>query len=145
MAYKDYDDALKKLFDRFLEPEKPKINSEANWREKQESPAVVDWRDAAGPAFVAQCAPRHPQAPYTSPGLLLTVSQWIRRGQREQLWESLIIRCDEETDGTMTVRVIVCNPEWDQKLQIACIRSRPGDKESMTSLACNLDHEELGE
>jgi hypothetical protein len=107
------------------------------------NPRAADWRDSAGPAFVAQCTPRHPQAPYTSAGLLLSVSQWIRRDQRQELWDSVIIRCDEETDGTMTIRVIVSNPEWDRRLQIACIRSRPGDRESMTALACNLDHEEI--
>lgn len=73
----------------------------------------------------------------------MIVSQWIRRGQEEELWDSLIVRCDEEDDGMMTIRVVVSNPDWDQRLQIACLHSRPGDQQSMTPLACNLNHEEV--
>lgn len=55
----------------------------------------------------------------------------------------MTVRCDEETDGTMTVRVMVSNPVWERRVQIACIRSRPGDERSTMALTCNLDHEEV--
>ena len=63
--------------------------------------------------------------------------------QEEVLWDSLIVRCDEETDGTIIIRVIVANPDWRHWVQIACIRSRPGDGRSTVALECNLDHEEV--
>lgn len=143
MAHNADDETLKKLFERFLESDPPRFQSPSNWRKKDEGLQVSDWRDSTSSAFVARCTPRHPQTPYSSPGLSLSVGQWLRRDHREELWDSVIIRCDEETDGTMTVRVIVSNPDWTRPLQIACIRSRPGDRESMTALACNLDHEEI--
>lgn len=142
MAYNEDDENLKKLFDRFIESEEPAFQSGANWPSERKNPHATDWRDSAG-AFTVRCTPRHPQAPYTSPGLLLSVSQWIRKQGQEELWDSVIVRCDEETDGTMTVRVIVSNPGWEHRLQIACIRSRPGDQQPVMALACNFDHEEM--
>jgi len=38
------------------------------------------------------------------------------------------------------IRVLVFHPEWDEALQIACIKSRPGDGDCQTALGCNLDH-----
>ena len=100
-------------------------------------------RDSPEANFVARCEPRNPQAPFTSAGLCLHVGQLIRRNDREEIWDAVIVRCDEQTDGTLVVRVIVSNPDWEERVQIACIQSRPGDSTSMTALACNLDHEEL--
>jgi hypothetical protein len=35
----------------------------------------------------------------------------------------------------------VFNPDWDEPLQIACIRSRPGETSTNgAALKCNLDH-----
>jgi hypothetical protein len=90
--------------------------------------------------FVARCEAQRPEWPFTAAGLSVFVSQWIRKGGREILWDSVIVRCEEERDGTLTLRVIVANPDWDRPLQIAYIRSRPGDTESLTPLASNLDH-----
>jgi hypothetical protein len=56
------------------------------------------------------------------------------------MWDSVIIRCAEEADGTLAVRVFISNPDWQEMLQISCIRSKPDDKASLTALGCNLDH-----
>lgn len=144
MARRDDDEILKKLFDRFFEPDTSNVDlPPAPKSGKQPNADLRDWRDPTGPAFGARCEPRSAQAPYSSPGLALYVSQWIRQDRKEKLWDSVIIRCDEEVDGTMTVRVLISNPDWNHSLQIACIRSRPGDTEWLTPLACNLDHEEV--
>jgi hypothetical protein len=58
----------------------------------------------------------------------------------ERMWDSVIIHGTEEADGTLAVRVFISNPDWQEQLQIACIRSRPDDRESLTALGCNLDH-----
>ena len=68
------------------------------------------------------------------------VSQRIRRGGSEQIWESVGVYAEEEKDGTLVVRILVFNPEWDGPLQIATIQSRPSDAECLTPLGCNLDH-----
>jgi len=79
---------------------------------------------------------------FVAPGesVVVTVGQEIlRRGARE-MWESVGVYAEEEADGTLSVRVVVFNPDWDEPLQIACTRSRPHDAECLTPLGCCLDH-----
>jgi hypothetical protein len=75
-----------------------------------------------------------------SDSFAITVAQCIRRGDREEMWDSVGVYAEEGEDGTLVVRVLVFNPDWDEALQIACIRSRPGDAAGLTALGCNLDH-----
>jgi hypothetical protein len=56
------------------------------------------------------------------------------------MWDSVMVGGKAEQDGTLTIRVLVSNPDWDERLQIACIRSRPDDPECLTALSTNLDH-----
>jgi len=75
-----------------------------------------------------------------------TNSLWVRVAQRisrrgtEEMWDSVAIESTAKPDGTLVLRVIVFNPDWDEPLQIASIRSRPRDLDSLTPLGCNLDH-----
>jgi len=59
--------------------------------------------------------------------LTVTVGQRIRRNGLEEIWDSVRVYAEEGEDGTLVARVLVFNPDWDEPLQIACIRSRPGD------------------
>lgn len=70
----------------------------------------------------------------------LRVAQRIRRSGKEKMWDSVTIECTSEQDGTLILRVIVFNPDWQEPLQIASIRSRPQDLESLTPLGCKLDY-----
>ena len=97
----------------------------------------------AAPFFVTRCEARLNDAFFPSNGLIVTVGQLIRQEGIQKIWDSILLRCEEESDGTLAIRVLIANPDWEQVLQIACIRSRPHDPESMTPLACNLDHEDL--
>jgi hypothetical protein len=72
--------------------------------------------------------------------LSVRVGQRVRRLGVQEMWDSVAVECREEQDGTLVVRVLVFNPDWDERLQIACIRSRPHDEECLTVLGCNLDH-----
>jgi hypothetical protein len=78
--------------------------------------------------------------------LVETDSLWVRVGQRvlrdgtQEIWDSVAVEGKKEQDGTCVVRIFVFNPDWDEPLQIACIRSRPHDSECLTPLGCNLDH-----
>lgn len=96
-----------------------------------------------GPFFVTRCEAHQNDALFPSNGLAIAVGQLIRQNGLQKIWDSILLRCEEESDGTLAIRVMIANPDWDQLLQIACIRSRPHDPESLTPLACNLDHEEL--
>ncbi len=68
------------------------------------------------------------------------VSQRIRHLDTQGMWDSVVVEGKAEQDGTLVVRVLVSNPDWDERLQIACIRSRPDDRDSLTALGTNLDH-----
>jgi len=72
--------------------------------------------------------------------LLVTVSQRIRHLDTQGMWDSVVVEGKAEQDGTLVVRVLVFNPDWDERLQIVCIRSRPDDPDCLTALGTNLDH-----
>lgn len=68
------------------------------------------------------------------------VGQRVRRRGAEEMWDSVAIESTAQQDGTLVLRIIIFNPDWDEPLQIASIHSRPRDVESLTPLGCNLDH-----
>ena len=74
----------------------------------------------------------------------VTVGQLIQRRGRSEMWESVGVYAERDDDGTLVVRVMVFNPDWDEPLQIACIRSHPHDVAMNTApLGCSLDHAAL--
>jgi hypothetical protein len=75
--------------------------------------------------------------------LWVRVGQCVLRGGNQEMWDSVVVEGKKEQDGTCVVRILVFNPDWDEPLQIACIRSRPNDAECLTPLGCNLDHVDL--
>src|SRR5436309_15095032 len=67
------------------------------------------------------------------------VGQRIRAGKQEEMWDSVQILCKEQPDGSLTVEVLVCNPDWEEAQTIAAIHSRPQDDGRATpSLKCDL-------
>jgi hypothetical protein len=72
--------------------------------------------------------------------MLVIVSQRIRLRGTPGMRQSLLVEGRAEADGTLVVRIIVTNPDWDERLQIACIRSRPDDPDCLTAMGTNLDH-----
>lgn len=74
--------------------------------------------------------------------LSVTIGQRIRRFGSEEMWDSVVVQCRQE-GGALTVRVLVCSPNWDRPLQIASIGSQPtatasGDQRE--SLEISLEH-----
>jgi hypothetical protein len=53
------------------------------------------------------------------------IGQRIRRGGREEIWDSLLVECKEGADGTVTVEIVLCHPDWDEPVRIALIESNP--------------------
>ena len=68
------------------------------------------------------------------------VGQRLRMDGAEEIWHSVGVYAKVEEDGSLVIRVLVFNPDWDEPLQIASIRSRPQDADCSTALGCNLDH-----
>jgi len=95
----------------------------------------------ASPGFRVSCeAAKTGKFQAETDSLWVRVAQRIRRRGTEEMWDSVAIESTAEQDGTLALRVIVFNPDWDEPLQIASIRSRPQDLESLTPLGCNFDH-----
>jgi len=71
----------------------------------------------------------------------VTVGQLIQRYGGREMWDSVSVYAKGDHDGTLVIRVIVFSPDWDEPLQIACIRSRPREASTNgAALECNLDH-----
>ena len=71
--------------------------------------------------------------------LSVRVGQRMRTGKEEEMWDSVQILCKERSDGSLTVEVIVCHPDWEEAKTIAAIHSRPQDDGTATpSLECDL-------
>src|SRR2546427_6883945 len=68
------------------------------------------------------------------------VGQRLRMDGAEEIWHSVGVYAKADEDGTLVIRVLVFNPDWEEPLQIASIRSRPQDADCATALGCNLDH-----
>lgn len=101
-------------------------------------------RSSSLPMFSARCEVRDTSSSSKNvQNLRLSISQRLRTHNVEQSWDTVIVQCGEESDGTLTVKVIISNPDWDEPLQIANLRSRPSDLNSLTALGCNLDHKSI--
>lgn len=68
------------------------------------------------------------------------VGQRVRRDGTEEIWHSVGVYTKEEEDGTLVIQVLVFNPDWEEALQIASIKSRPCDARCEAAVGCNLDH-----
>ncbi len=76
----------------------------------------------------------------TTESLTVTVGQRVLREGALEMWDSVSIYATEDQEGNLVVEVLVFNPDWDEPLRIACIRSRPQDATCLTAVGCCLDH-----
>ena len=89
--------------------------------------------------FAVQCdATPNGHLQVTTQALSVAMSQLIRRDNTEEMWQSVLVICEEDEDGVLTTKVIVCHPDWEQNLQIACIRSQ-GSKNGKPAPALEID------
>jgi hypothetical protein len=54
----------------------------------------------------------------------IRVGQRVRRNGATEIWDSVIILCEETLQGTLSAKIIVCHPDWEEQLQIAHIQSQ---------------------
>jgi hypothetical protein len=76
----------------------------------------------------------------TTKSLTVTVGQRVLRDRALEMWDSVSTYAKEGQDGSLVVEVLVFNPDWDEPLRMASIRSRPQDPTCLTALGCCLDH-----
>ncbi|MBI3664329.1 MAG: hypothetical protein HY234_14935 [Acidobacteria bacterium] len=70
-------------------------------------------------------------------GLALRAAQRVRRDGTQEMWESVVIIGKEEENGSLVVQVLICNPEWDEPVEVARIRSQPKTSGGPT-IECDL-------
>ena len=75
-----------------------------------------------------------------SESVCVKVGQRVRRDSVEEIWHSVGVYAKEDESGNLVIRVLVFHPDWEEPLQIASIKSRPGDRDCETAIGCNLDH-----
>jgi len=72
--------------------------------------------------------------------LSVRVGQRMRVGKEEEMWDSVHILCKEQPDGSLTVEVLICNPDWEESQTIAAIHSRPQNSDTAApGLKCELE------
>ena len=76
----------------------------------------------------------------TTESLTVTVGQRVLREGALEMWDSVSIYAKADREGNLVVEVLVFNPDWDEPLRIASIRSRPQDATCLTAVGCCLDH-----
>jgi len=93
--------------------------------------------------FQVNCdAGDHGQLRVASESVVVNVGQTIVRNGRTEIWDSVIIKASEEPDGSCTVHVLLCNPDWEEPMQLACLRSYPHTScPSQVPLFCHLTSE----
>ena len=93
--------------------------------------------------FQVDCdAGGHGQLRVASESLVVNVGQAIVRDGRTEIWDSVIVKCSEERDGSCTVHVLLCNPGWEEPMLLACLRSYPDTgAPSQVPLFCHLTSE----
>lgn len=104
---------------------------------------IYHGRKTATAMFTARCESQPAVASSNSESLSLVVSQRVRTMGIERAWDTIVIQCSEDADRTLNIRVIVSNPDWEERVQIAHLKSRPRDASSFTALGCNLDHRRI--
>jgi len=74
--------------------------------------------------------------------LSVVIGQRVRVGKQEEMWDSIHIVCKEEPNGSLTVEVLVCHPDWEETQKIASIHSRPrGSEANAPILRCEFDQQ----
>jgi len=105
-------------------------------------PPVADAQNSdSGERFRVRCeAGDDNRFRVTTESLTVTVGQRVLREGVLEIWDSVSIYAKEDREGDLVVEVLVFNPDWDEPIRIASIRSRPQDATCLTPVGCCLDH-----
>lgn len=72
--------------------------------------------------------------------LSVRIGQRMRTGNQEEMWDSVHILCKDQADGSLTVEVLICHPDWEEPQAIAAIHSCPKDTSAgEPALKCDLE------
>ena len=113
--------------------------------ESQQTGSSSQLRYQHGGHFLVDCeAGEEGSLRMTADSISIRAGQQIRRGQDVETWNSVAIYSNQEVDGSVSLRIIIFHPDWEEPLQIACLRSRPEDAFGQAStLECDLEHKHL--
>ena len=72
--------------------------------------------------------------------ITVTVGQRVLKEGASEMWDSVGVYAKQTPEGDLIVEILVFNPDWDEPLRTAWIRSRPADRSCLTPLTCGLEH-----
>src|SRR5437016_3156065 len=65
--------------------------------------------------------------------LAIKVGQAIFRDGLQEMWEFVLVLAQQGIDGDLKTRILLCHPDWDDPVELACIESnREGLKVGLT-------------
>jgi hypothetical protein len=105
-------------------------------------PPVADAQNSgSGERFRVRCeAGDDNRFRVTAESLTVTVGQRVLREGAPEMWDSVSIYAKADQDGNLVVEVLVFNPDWDEPIRIASIRSRPEAATCLRAVGSCLDY-----
>jgi len=79
----------------------------------------------------------------TDSSLSVRIGQLVLRDHGDEMWHSVIVRCEQAGDGLLTIKVILCHFDWEEVRQIALVQSRLNWKTSTEALTVNLEEKDV--
>ena len=55
--------------------------------------------------------------------LSIKVGQTIFRNGLQEMWDFVLVLAQEGTDGELKTQILLCHPDWDDPVELACIES----------------------
>jgi len=55
--------------------------------------------------------------------LTVTVGQRIVRNGIREMWDFVFVSAEQSIDGQLKTRILLCHPDWDDPVELACIES----------------------
>jgi hypothetical protein len=72
----------------------------------------------------------------------IVLGQALNRHDKQEMWESVHIKCEQSEDGSLLVEIVVFHPDWEEPIRIASLKSRREASES-NPLVFDFTHVQL--
>ena len=127
--------------DRFPKIGNPRIPQDREYVMASNSPRAVADVSAPRNLFQIRCeAGEGNRFGVQTDSITVTLGQRVLRDGVLEMWDSIGVYAKQAPEGGLIVEVLVFNPDWDEPLRIASIRSCSDDGSFTSPLVCSLDH-----
>jgi hypothetical protein len=74
--------------------------------------------------------------------LSVRIGQLVLRDDGDEMWHSVVVRCEQAEEGLLTIKVILCHFDWEEVRQIALLQSKLNPSTTAEALTVNLEEKE---